>query len=744
MKEHNSIAQVIEGAKAQGRQVLSEIETKRILEALGIPTALAEAAESAEQAVRLAERVGFPVALKVISPEVSHKTEVDGVALGLNSGGAVRAAFERIRDSLARKLSGARFEGVAVQAMAPPGVELLAGITRDAQFGPLVVVGLGGVLVEVLGDTAVRLAPVDAAEARAMLGELRGAVLLEGSRGRQPVDRRALALLLVKLSELALRYPELKELDLNPVAAYPQGLRVLDARALLEAAPEAAAHAGDAARAASAERRGRRLENLARALRPAGVAVIGDRGTRQYMWLRALDRFTGARYSVQPDARERAGIEALGIKNFASIGEIPGPVDYALAAVPRQAAPQVLRECVAKGVAGIAFFTAGFSETGEELGARLEAELRAIALGSEIALVGPNCMGLCNPSLGLLNWPRLKPGAAGDVSFISQSGTHAIGFCMHAPWHGIKANTVASIGNATVLEVADYLDVMADDPATRVIGLYVEGVGDGRRFFASLKRAARRIPVLVWKGGATDSGARATFSHTASLATSGAVWRAAMRQSGAVEVTSLEALLDAVELLTRARPLAGRRIGLLGMTGGQSVVLCDTFARNGLEVPELSASSHAELARFFTTIGGSYRNPLDAAWTVLDPAGRNNLDRMLDILDGDPALDALVMEVRPGMGLAAIDPAATEQEMVPVLDKLARFNERARKPLAVVVQGGHVPGDEAARLVAGLQAMARGRGLVAFDGFERAAAAFRTVVERQEAGARLGEADSAA
>jgi acetate---CoA ligase (ADP-forming) subunit alpha len=729
------VRQVIEGAAAQARSALSEIESKQILEALGIATTMAQPARSAEEAARLAAQAGFPVVLKVLSPEASHKTEVGGVALNLGSAEEVREAFERIRRNLAHKMPQARFDGVAVQAMAPPGIELLAGITRDAQFGPLVMVGLGGILVEALGDTAVRLAPVSAREAREMFEQLRAAVLLKGVRGSPPVDQDALVALVVKLSELAAGHPEIREMDLNPVVAYPNGLKVLDARVLLDLTRPAATDQ-DTTRT-SAERRARRHENLKRALRPRAVAVVGDRGSRDYMWLRALEHFKGDRYSVQSDPREEAGLAELGVKNFKSVTEIPGPVDYAMIAVPRQAAPNVLRDCVAKGVAGVGFFTAGFSELGDEAGVKLEAELREIALNSDIALVGPNCMGLCNPSLGLLNAARLQVGPPGDVSFISQSGTHAISFCMQAPWRAIKVDTAASIGNATVLEAADYLDVVADDPATRVIGLYIEGVRDGHRFFASLRRAARRHPVVVWKGGVTESGARATFSHTGSLATSSAVWRAAMLQGGAVEVPNLEAMLDAVELLRRSRPVKGRKMGLVAMTGGQSVVISDAFARYGLEVPELSESSYAEFKSFFNVIGGSYRNPLDAAWTVGPGSGKDNLERVLDILDRDPVLDAIVMEVRPGFGFVRVTQPIREEDIAALLDRLARFNQRAHKPFALVAQWGHQPPELEANLIARTNQLVRERDLVGFDSFERAAAAFLVAAECHEARTRL-------
>ena len=258
---------------------------------------------------------------------------------------------------------------------------------------------------------------------------------------------------------------------------------------------------------------------------------------------------------------------------------------------------------------------------------------------------------------------------------------------MQAPGRAIKVGMSASIGNSLVLEAADYLDVMASDAATRAVGIYLEGVRDGRRFFESLKRATARVPVLVWKGGVTDSGARATFSHTGSLATPAAGWRAAMRQSGAVEVAGLEPMLDAMELLTRARPVRGRGMALVAMTGGQSVVISDTFASHGLEVPALSEASYAEFKSFFQVIGGSYRNPLDAAWTIGPRAagGLDNVDRVLDILDRDPAIDAIVMEFRPGLAFGGLRRPIDVKDNIPLLDRLARL--RTARAQAVRARG---------------------------------------------------------
>ncbi len=716
-----SANQIISEASAAARSALSEIESKKLLHSIGVPVAIPEHARTAADAVAAAGRIGFPVALKVLSPEVSHKSEVGGVELNLRSAAEVSAGFERIKSNLAARMASARFEGVAVQPMAAPGLELIVGITRDERFGPLVIAGLGGIFVEVLKDTALRLAPVDADEARAMLLSLRGAVMLHGVRGESAVDIDAVADLIVTLSKFAADTPEVKEIDLNPVIAYGKGLSVLDARVLL--APPAPASSAD-------PRKEKRIENLRRAFSAKTVAVIGDKKMGGYLWLRALQRFTGKLYSVQIDPNEIPAIEAMGIENRKSLAEIPEHIDYAVSAVPRQVAPRILKDCVDNKAGAIGFFTSGFSETGEDLGIQLERQLREIALGSDIALIGPNCMSLYSPAYGICNFPDEHVGESGDVCFISQSGTHTINFCMQASARGIKVNKGASIGNVLVLEADDYINLMAEDPATRVLGMYIEGVRDGRRFYQSVRRAALKMPVFIWKGGVTEAGARATFSHTGSLATPGAVWDAMVRQSGAVPIASLDEMLDAVELVARGRPMKGRRMGLVAMTGGQSVVITDTFAGAGLGIPALSQASYDELKSFFNIIGGSYRNPLDAGGTIGGGINHGNLDRILSILDRDSVIDAIVLEI--GTGLRAGRWAAHEEELTGLLDRVAEFAKRTSKPFAVVLHPAHVEA-----IVARAKELARERGLVVFDSFERAAGAFRAAAESHEARSRL-------
>jgi acetate---CoA ligase (ADP-forming) subunit beta len=247
---------IIEAARAHNRTDLSEIESKELLEACEIRTTMPRRAASATQAASIAKQVGFPVALKVLSPDVTHKSDVGGVILGLNSQSQVEAAFKRIKANLAEQAPSARFGGVAVQAMAKPGIEMLAGITYDPAFGSMLVAGLGGVLVEVLKDVVMRPAPIDASTGREMLDELKSAAILRGVRGMPPADVGAFVDLLVKLGQLAAARPDIREMDLNPVMVYEQGVIAVDARAALDGSPPANAAAANRASTAIARWRG--------------------------------------------------------------------------------------------------------------------------------------------------------------------------------------------------------------------------------------------------------------------------------------------------------------------------------------------------------------------------------------------------------------------------------------------------------------------------------------------------------
>jgi len=457
-------------------------------------------------------------------------------------------------------------------------------------------------------------------------------------------------------------------------------------------------------------------EEMDRLFHPRTVAVVGDtRRNSDFMWLRAQQTFRGKLVSIQIDEEEARAIEAMGIPNYRSLLEVPGPVDYVIVSVPRRVAPRILQDAIQKGVEGVMFFTAGFAETGEEEGIRLQEDLRRMALSARMKVVGPNCMGIFHPAIGLRQSPEQYTGEPGPVSFISQSGTHAIFFSTVGERYGIRIAKSVSMGNGIVLHAADYLKYFAQDPATRVVAMYLEGVPDGRRFFQTLRETTRHKPVVVWKGGLSEEGARAVQSHTASLTTSADLWRAVLKQAGALQADTFSELLDLLKALLKMRPLRGPRMGLVAMTGGQSVVITDAFARAGLQVPRLAPDTYAEFATFYSTVGGSYRNPLD-----MTPTARHldSVRRALNLLAHDPNIDGLVVEVSvPFLGRLTARPDA-------YFDLLAEMKESLPVPLACVLTPAHRE-EEALQVRAELVR----RGLPVFATFHECATALRKTLD---------------
>jgi acyl-CoA synthetase (NDP forming) len=458
---------------------------------------------------------------------------------------------------------------------------------------------------------------------------------------------------------------------------------------------------------------------LHRALNPKTVAVVGDKGPG-FMWLRGYREFTGKLYSVQVDPAQIAGIEAMGVPNYTSLLDIPDDLDYVQVAVPRRFAPAIAADAAKKKVGALAFFTSGFAETDEEEGIRLQEELTRIARENDMLIIGPNCMGLYNPSVKIRQSGQQQVEAPGPVGFISMSGTHAINFAMTGAANGVRISKSISIGNQIILSAAHYLDYLAQDPETRVIGMYLEGVTDGRALFAALKKATAAKPVVVWKGGQTAAGQRATHSHTASLGTPSRIWDALIKQCGVVATNSLEETIDACKAFVYAKPGSGNRMALLAMTGGQSVVITDAFAKAGLDVPTLTDGSYARLREFFNIIGGSYRNPFDMAGTIGQRGAvteHDNLRAILEIVDSDPNIDAVAVETRgPGGG----GPPEQQMRMVNALKEL---QERSAKPIVTIVNPGADEGNAAEG-----RRLFLDNGLASYHSFERAARALASAI----------------
>lgn len=373
---------------------------------------------------------------------------------------------------------------------------------------------------------------------------------------------------------------------------------------------------------------------------PRSIAVVGasarpgNRGRETFLQPLVDHHFPGPLYPVNLRSEE-----TLGLKGYASVLDIPGPVDYVISSIPAPNVLQLIDQCGEKGVRVIHFFTARFTETGRADAAKLEQEVKRRARERGLRIIGPNCMGVYYPAQGMA-FGR-GPQEAGSVGFLSQSGGNAMGLISSTSLKGLRFSKVVSYGNALDINECDLLEYFASDPETAVIGAYIEGVRDGRRFPRVLREAVARKPVVLLKGGRTEAGRRAVASHTASLAGERQIWAALAQQTGAVLVSSLEELGDMLIAFRFCPPAKGHRVGVAGGGGGSSVEAADVCEEMGLKVEPIPASIRDELKRrsiFWDWIS----NPADGS--IL---GRDDVttDDIFELMAKAPDYDLLIANV---------------------------------------------------------------------------------------------------
>lgn len=611
-----------EATRDAARRVVPEHEVKALLAGLGVAVPRGVVVAAGEPDVDWDELVGAlgPLVLKAYGTGIVHKTDVGAVRLGLDAG-ALPEAVRAMRARLAEH--GITPDGWLVEEQQAPGVELLAGVIRGP-FGPATLFGHGGVLAEILDQAVVRLQPLADGGAAALVDALPGAAVLHGVRGGAAVDTNAVTALLRCLDgvpeAVATAYPgfELDEFECNPVIATPHGAVAVDARLVLRAGGATNGADGPGGiltgdrplptglAAGAAARDG---ADFTRLFAPRTVAVAGASttkvtfGNRFLAAYRAFGRTDGL-YAVHPTAAEVDGVPAV-----PSVAEIPGGADYLLVAVPAAATPDLVA-----GAAGHARFvhvvSGGFREAGD---AGLEARLASAARDAGVRLLGPNCLGVYAPA-GRQTFQLGVPREPGGVGVVSQSGGLAGDIVAAGTRRGLRFSGLVTIGNAVDVDAAELLGHFADDPATRVIGLYVEGTGGGERLAAALRRAAGRgKPAVALVGGRSRQGARAVASHTGALAGDARMWQALCADTGLTVVDSLEDFLAVLAMFQRYAEASRSAAGVLvvGPGGGASVLATDACDRAGLDVRPLPAEAVAGLRRLGYGAGTSLVNPIE-------------------------------------------------------------------------------------------------------------------------------------
>lgn len=582
---------------------LNEFAGSALLAEWGIPVIDGAVAQNAADALAAAIRLGFPVALKVCSAAVAHKTERGGVSLHLPDAAALAQAAKDMQE---------RFSGVPhallVQKMARPGTELILGGRRDPVFGPVVLAGIGGVFAEIFRDTAVDLAPVDEKGALALLGRLKGAALLSGYRAQAPLDLAAVAGAVAALSRLLTERADILEIDINPLIAYPEGVVAVDALVRLQTSRTAAS------------RKHPDPSTCAPFFQPEAMAVIGasrSSGKGGNIILRNMLKagFKGAVHPINPTCRE-----ILGLPAYAAVRDVPGPVDLAMIVIPKTAVPAALEDCAAKGVPNVILSTGGYADMGEA-GVKEQKSIVEQARRLGIRLMGPNSIGTLNPLSGVAtSIVGLDPIRPGGVSIIGQSGVFSSGWARWiADTRPFGLGKVACIGNKGDINESDLLEYLTGDDETTTVGMYLEGIVDGRRFLRAAAAACRKKPVVVMKAGRSEAGAIAVASHTGSLAGSDAVFDAVCRRTGLVRVANSEAFFDTLSAFEKLPLPRGNRIGVLSITGMGCVAATDAAEEYGIAIPALQPETLKKLGEVMPA-WAPVRNPIDT-WSAIEQHG---------------------------------------------------------------------------------------------------------------------------
>ena len=564
--------ELIERALESGQGALNEADSKRFLGAYGVPVIQEVIAAGPDEAAAKAVDLGFPVVLKGLGQKLTHKTERGLVRLGLTNAEQVARAAEIMAGE-----AGDDLEGYLVQPQLSGRRELVAGLFKDDQFGPVVMFGLGGVFTEALDDVVFMVAPLTEADAAHMLESLKAKSLLGPFRGEAAADRQALMDTLMGLSRLGVEQGDVAEVDINPLLVTGEGLvRAVDALVVPGRAEKKQAQRIPLDPAA-----------VGALFHPKAVAFVG--ASAQFgkwgniMFTNVLSGgFEGPVYLVNPKGGEIAGLPV-----YKSVADIPGPVDLAVVTVPADRVIGLLPEFEAKGITNMLLITSGFGEIGPQ-GKALEDELVDQARRRGILILGPNTMGICNPHHRFYCTGAISRPQPGPTAFVAQSGNMGVQLLEFAQEQGITIRAFGGSGNEAMLTIEDALDGFAVDELSKTVLLYIESVKNGRRFFESTRRVSRRKPVIVLKGGRTEAGGKAAASHTGALASNARVFDAACRQAGVLLADQPMDLLDFSASFSSLPLPKGNRVAIMTLGGGWGVITADLCNEYGLEVPALS------------------------------------------------------------------------------------------------------------------------------------------------------------
>lgn len=665
MVDREKVRRIFDDNVQKGSKIITEESAKSILSEYGIKVPEYSIVTSDSEALVKSREIGFPLVAKIVSDQILHKTDVQGVKVGLQNEEETKEAFLDMHGRLSKEYD---VKGVLLEKMVPKGIELIVGLQNDPQFGPVIMLGLGGIYTELFKDISFRVLPITKEDALDMINDLKGNKILKGFRGSEPVDLDILCDAIVKIGNLGTDMAKyIDSVDFNPIIVYPQNYYVVDAKILLKTNVNEDTISNFVPDSSY-------MDIFFNAKSIALIGASPEENKVGNSVLKSLSKYDykGKIFPVNAKGYDHI----LDLKAYKSLDAIDEPVDLVIVTVDLKFVPDILETCGKKGIHNMVIISGGGKELGGER-AEIEQKIKDLSSKLHIRIIGPNCIGMFNGENRLdcafQGHERMIRPKKGDVAFLSQSGTIGIAFMETSDSFGMSK--MISYGNRSDVDEADMIWYLSEDPKTSVIGLYVEGLGDGRKFMNTAKKVIKdkKKPIVVFKNGRSQRGAKQAESHTGSLGGSYAVVKGAFDQSGIISVDSYEELTGSLKALTWQPIPKGNRVALVTNGAGPVIAAIDHFERLSLKIAEMSEESKKKFHEHYpsTYVIG---NPLDVTGSANADDYKFAIQTFLD----DPEVDII-------MPWFVFQDDPLEETIVNIL---AEFQKQKKKPILIGALGG--------------------------------------------------------
>ena len=640
------------------RRMLSEAEGFALLKNHGLPVPEFSEVRTRQEVAKAADQVGYPLVMKVMSPQVIHKSDAGGVVTGIRSSADAEKAFDTISHNVKTFDPSAIISGFIIEQQKEKGLEILVGGRTDPTFGKVITVGMGGTLVELIRDISIRVLPVTTQDINGMLQELQAYPLIKGFRNEPARDKEGLISLIDRVARFFITRPTIGEFDLNPVFLYEKGACVVDARIFMT----------DTLNGVSVQQQPALLPEILNARSIALIGATPEPNKVGYAVMRNLLAFPGKLYPINPKHQT-----ILGRTVYPELASVPDHIDIAVVVVPARFVPKIVQEAGEKGIPLVIIVSSGFRESGKA-GEELEQQVLTIARHYNLRIMGPNCLGLMLPHQGInTTFDPISP-KPGKIAFISQSGAIISTIVDWSLPEEIGFSAVISIGNQADLSFEDFLVYAGDDPHTRAIILYIEEIRNGKRFMEIARRITAKKPIVAIKSGSSRIGRMTAASHTGSLAGSFEVYLAAFWESGIIPVRSMREAFQTAELLSSEGYPKGIRAIVISNAGGFAVLSSDYAEQFGIELVDFPPAILAELDTILPA-DWNRRNPVD----MVGDASADRFAKTFDVMiKNQDAWDIAFVIAVPS---AISDP-------VRVANELVRFSKSTHKMIVGCMIGG--------------------------------------------------------